>query len=108
MITAPWDQRPVGKLSFKSWRGLTSGQTVEDDFRLQWRDRAGFSPASTAMTGQSYDRLPILVNRLLRLSVFLIYTTSWITAFASPFCAMMRGLRCSCNSCSTSAAFAFR
>jgi hypothetical protein len=72
MLTAPWDARPVGELRSRSWRGLASGQAVEDDFRLQWRDRAGFSPASAAMRESSYGRLLILVNDLLRLSGFSI------------------------------------
>jgi hypothetical protein len=65
-------QRPAGKLSSMSWRGLTSGQAIEDDRRLQWRDRAGFSPASAAMRETWYGRLLILVNHLPRLSGFSI------------------------------------
>jgi hypothetical protein len=76
MFTAPWDARPIGKLSSRSWRGLTSGQAVEDDSRSQWRDRAGFSPASTAIRELSYGRLLILVNQLLRLS-----ETEWLLDF---------------------------
>jgi hypothetical protein len=31
MLTAPWDARPVGKLGSRSWRGLTSGQSIGDN-----------------------------------------------------------------------------
>jgi hypothetical protein len=68
MLTTPWDARPVGKLGSGSWRGLTSGQSIGDNFRLQWRDRAGFSPASAAMTESWYGVLLILVNNLPRLA----------------------------------------
>jgi hypothetical protein len=45
-------------------------------FRLQWRDRAGFPPASTAIGDSSYGRLLILVNHLPRLSKLLGRTNS--------------------------------
>ena len=45
-------------------------------FRLQWRDRAGFPPASTAIRDLSYGRLLILVNHLPRLSELLGRTNS--------------------------------
>jgi hypothetical protein len=45
-------------------------------FRLQWRDRAGFPPASTAIGDLSYGRLLILVNHLPRLSKLLGRTNS--------------------------------